>query len=145
MDQEIFHVSSMSFHEFFHKTGNRDVWKISQDAFFYFSAQLQVSASNPELHSLVLRVEKESPYLLSTDNGRPMKPFFIERVPSPCFPLINHYFYKKTKPLYPNPKYLFGIGVWIWAAKNLGFSVSLIRVTFHRRFDNVRALPFIND
>ena len=25
---------------------------------------------------------------------------------------------QKTKPLYPNPKYLFGIGIWIWAAKN---------------------------
>ena len=23
-------------------------------------------------------------------------------VPCPCFPLINNYFYKKTKPLYPN-------------------------------------------
>ena len=31
---------------------------------------------------------------------------------------------QKTKPLYPNPKYLFGIGIWIliWAAKNYGFS-----------------------
>jgi hypothetical protein len=28
------------------------------------------------------------------------------------------YSYKKTKPLYPNPKYLIGIGIWIWAAKN---------------------------
>ena len=27
-------------------------------------------------------------------------------------------FLQKTKPLYPNPKYLFGIGIWIWAAKN---------------------------
>ena len=25
---------------------------------------------------------------------------------------------QKTKPLYPNPKYLFGIGSCIWAAKN---------------------------
>ena len=29
--------------------------------------------------------------------------------------LINHYFYK---PLYPNSKYLLGIGIWIWATKN---------------------------
>ena len=29
-------------------------------------------------------------------------------------------FLQKTKPLYRNPKYLFGIGIWIWiwAAKN---------------------------
>ena len=38
-------------------------------------------------------------------------------------PLFNHYFYKKTKPLYPTPKYLFGSGIWIWAAKNLKFSL----------------------
>ena len=31
-------------------------------------------------------------------------------------------FLQKTKPLYPNPKYLFGIWIWIWAAKNYGFS-----------------------
>ena len=30
---------------------------------------------------------------------------------SPCFPLFNHYFYKKTKPLYSHTKHLFGI--WI--------------------------------
>ena len=53
-------------------------------------------------------------------------------VPCPCFLLFNHYFYKKTKPLYPTAKYLFGIGIWIWiwiwAAKNLRFSlrVSLV-------------------
>ena len=30
---------------------------------------------------------------------------------------------------YPNPKYLFGIGIWIWAANNWGFShrVSVVR------------------
>ena len=35
-------------------------------------------------------------------------------VPCPCFPL----FLQKTKPLNPHPKYLFGFGIWIWAAKN---------------------------
>ena len=30
--------------------------------------------------------------------------------------LTQSLFLQKTKPLYPNPKYLFGI--WIWAAKN---------------------------
>ena len=35
----------------------------------------------------------------------------------------------KTKPSYPHPKYLFGIEIWIWAAKNWGFSlrVSVVR------------------
>ena len=125
MDQQVFYISSISFHEFSHIcTLKSRCLKNLTPCSFYFSAQLQVSASNPELHSLVLRVEKESPYLLSTDNGRPMKPFFIERVPSPCFPLINHYFYKKTKPLQPHPKYLFGI----WAAKNWGFSLRVFVV-----------------
>ena len=43
--------------------------------------------------------------------------------------MVDHYFYKKTKPLYPNPKYLFGIGIWICAEKNWEFShhVSVVR------------------
>ena len=50
----------------------------------------------------------------------------VQWVLCPCLPLINHYFYKKS--LYP--KYLFGIRIWIWAAKNEGFShrVSVVRV-----------------
>ena len=43
-------------------------------------------------------------------------PILVLWVLCPCFPLINHYFYKKIKHLYPDPKYLFGIV--IWAAKN---------------------------
>ena len=40
------------------------------------------------------------------------------------YSLINYFYkYEKTKPLYPNPKYIFGIGIWIWAAKNLKFSL----------------------
>ena len=31
---------------------------------------------------------------------------------------IQPLFLQKTKPLYPHSKYLFGIGIWIWAAKN---------------------------
>ena len=27
-------------------------------------------------------------------------------------------FLQKTKPLNPHPKYLFGIEIWIWVAKN---------------------------
>ena len=37
----------------------------------------------------------------------------------PCFLLFNHYFYKNVSLyMYPHPKYLFGIGIGIWAAKN---------------------------
>ena len=90
--------------------------------------------------------------VMTTDYGRPMKPFFseilnfwawadklgrqigqinsgvfsaklsapilVQWIPCTCFPLFNHYFYKKLSLLYPNPKYSFGIGIWIWAAKN---------------------------
>ena len=45
-------------------------------------------------------------------------PILVLWVPCPCFSLFNHYFYKKTKPLYPYLKYLFGIGILIWPAKN---------------------------
>ena len=92
--------------------------------------------------------------------GRPMKPFFIE-IPnfwqanwadeflgiwgifgqfnsthfdtlSPLFIFSNYQLLlQKTKPLYPNPKYLVGIGIIIrnWAAKNEGFihRVSVVR------------------
>ena len=33
---------------------------------------------------------------------------------------------QKAKPTYPNPKYLFGIGIWIWAAKNLAIVCPLV-------------------
>ena len=69
-----------------------------------------------------------------TDYGHPMKPFFIKIqniwawgfrrfsadlsalilvlwVPFPCFPLINHYFYKKTKPF---PNMYLGLGCEFW-------------------------------
>jgi hypothetical protein len=39
------------------------------------------------------------------------------------FSIIQPLFLQKTKPLYPHPKYLFGIGILIWTAKNLGFSL----------------------
>jgi hypothetical protein len=34
------------------------------------------------------------------------------------FSINQSLFLQKTKPLYPNPKYLFGIGISICAAKN---------------------------
>ena len=51
-------------------------------------------------------------------------PILVQRVPCPCFPIFNHYFYKKTKPIHIQ-KYLFGIGIWVWAAKNELFSLSV--------------------
>ena len=38
-------------------------------------------------------------------------PILVLWVPCPCFP-------QTIKPLYSNPKYLFGLWIWIWAAKN---------------------------
>ena len=38
--------------------------------------------------------------------------------PLSMFFIIQPLILRKTKPLYPHPKYLFGIGIWIWAAKN---------------------------
>ena len=39
------------------------------------------------------------------------------------FSIIQPIFLQRTKPLYPTPKYLFGIWIWIWTAKNLRFSL----------------------
>ena len=50
-------------------------------------------------------------------------PILVLWVPCPCFPLINHYFYKKLSLYIPIPNiYLNIIGIWIWDAKNWGFS-----------------------
>jgi hypothetical protein len=38
--------------------------------------------------------------------------------PLSMFSINQPLFLQKTKPLYPNPKYLFGIGILIWAEKN---------------------------
>jgi hypothetical protein len=38
--------------------------------------------------------------------------------PLPMFSNNQPLFLQKNKPLYPNPKYLYGIGICIWAAKN---------------------------
>ena len=44
----------------------------------------------------------------TTDCGRSMKYFFIE-IPCPCFPSINHYFYKTLSQIQiPN------ISLWLW-------------------------------
>ena len=49
-------------------------------------------------------------------------------------------FVQKTKPLYQNHKYLFGIRILIWAAKNQGFNhcVSVVRVYTRNSFGTNR-------
>ena len=46
----------------------------------------------------------------------------VQRVPCPCFYYSIIISTKRTKPLYPHPKYSFGIviwiWIWIWATKN---------------------------
>ena len=50
--------------------------------------------------------------------------------------IIQPLFLQNTKPLYPDPKHLFGIGMWIWAAKNYGFSlfVSVVRAKLNSKW-----------
>ena len=49
------------------------------------------------------------------------------------FSINQSLFPQRNKPLYPNLKYLFGIGIWIWASKNQGFShrVSVVHGCTH--------------
>jgi hypothetical protein len=86
-------------------------------------------------------ISQEKIRIPTTDYGHPMKPFFIEiqnfwswadkfwgiwgifgqTISSESLVHVFHYssiISTKTKPLYPHPKYLFGIGILIWAAKN---------------------------
>jgi hypothetical protein len=55
-------------------------------------------------------------------------PILVQGILCPCFSLFNHYFCKKK-----TKKYLLGIGIWIWAAKNQGFSLhmSVVRSPWH--------------
>ena len=43
---------------------------------------------------------------------------FVTVCPLCMFSINQPLFLQKTKPLYPNPKYIFGIGIGIWAAQN---------------------------
>ena len=54
--------------------------------------------------------------------GRFISPHFGTASPLSMFSINQPSFLQNTKPLYSNPKYLFGIGIWIWAAENWGFS-----------------------
>jgi hypothetical protein len=62
-------------------------------------------------------------------------PILVTWVPCQCFPIVNHYFYKKLSIYIQIPNTIFwGIVIWIWASKNLGFSyrVSVVRVCTQR-------------
>ena len=50
--------------------------------------------------------------------GQTIRTHFGIVSPLSMFSIIQPLFLQKTKPLYPHPKYLFGIGILIWAAKN---------------------------
>ena len=52
--------------------------------------------------------------------GRNISTHFGTVSPLYMFSNIQPLFLQKTKPLYPHPKCLFGIGILILAAKNLG-------------------------
>ena len=50
--------------------------------------------------------------------GRNISTHFDTVSPLSMFSTIQPLFRKKTMPSYPHPKYLFGIGIRIWTAKN---------------------------
>ena len=60
------------------------------------------------------------------------------------FSINQPFFLQKTKLLYPNTKYLFGIRIWIWAANNQGFShrVSVVRVLLHSWYFYVSMMQY---
>ena len=59
------------------------------------------------------------------------------------FSIIQPLFLQKTKPLYPHPKYLFVLGIWIWAVKNEEFSLHLSVV--RGKLQAAHARPAIQD
>ena len=85
---------------------------------------------NPELLGLGRQIGPKiwSFWVFSADLSAPI---LVLWVPCPYFSLINHYFYKKIKPLYPHPKYWIGIWIWIWATKNQWFSHRVTIVGVH--------------
>ena len=66
--------------------------------------------------------------------GRFISTHFGTMSPLSMFSINRSLFLQKVKPLYPNPEYLFWIGILIWAAKNYEFShhVSVIRGPVHK-------------
>ena len=50
--------------------------------------------------------------------GQTISTHFGTVSPSSMFSMNQSLFLQKTEPLNPHPKYLFGIEIWIWDAKN---------------------------
>ena len=73
---------------------------------------------NAELLGLGRQIEQINSGTFEVFSAELSAPILIQWVTCSCFSLFHHYFYKKTKPLYPHPKYLFLILIWIWATKN---------------------------
>ena len=73
---------------------------------------------NPELLGLGRQIGQINSGAFGVFSAKLSAPILVQWVSCPCFPLFKNYFYKKTKPLYPHPKYLFGIGIWVWAKKD---------------------------
>ena len=83
-----------------------DHWlRTPNEAFFYW---------NPELLGLGRQFWQVNIGAFGVFSAGLLAPNLV-LVPCPCFTLINHYFYKKLSLYIQNPKYLFGIGIWIWA------------------------------
>ena len=70
---------------------------------------------NPKFLGLGRQIGQINFGAFSTDLSAPILVLWVS---CPCFPLNQPLFLQKTKPLYSNPNYLFGIGIWIWAATN---------------------------
>ena len=94
--------------------------RVPNEAFFHF---------NPKVLGLSRQIGQIDSWEFGAFWADLSTPIFVLRVPCPCFPL----FLQKTTPLYPHLKYLFGIGIGIWTAKNLGFSlrVSVVCIQLH--------------
>ena len=80
-------------------------------------------------------------FLRHLGNFRPdyQHPFwYCDVSPCPCFPLFNHYFYRRT------PKYLFGSGILIWAANYLRFNLRVSVVHSWRIRVSICKKEFLN-
>ena len=107
------------FHPYIKKSMGRQIGQINSGAFGVFSAKL----STPILYSAVSPFfPLFNPYLYKKLTINTNFHFCTES-PLSMFFIIQPLFLQKTKPLYPHPKYLFGIRILIWAARNQGFSL----------------------
>ena len=72
---------------------------------------------NPKLLGLGRQIKQNNFRAFGVFSVELSIPILVFWVTCPYFPLFSHYFYKKTKPLFPHPKYLIGIGIWIGQQK----------------------------